>query len=235
MGDTSGLLTLSASRLKTFSACPKQYYYAYIDKQDTKKHPAAVLGTAVHRTIERVYRDRTEPVSTFIREFDAEAEKCGVEDPRSKYKNDGIKMVGDFDYGKRIPKESELEFTLAFPNQAHPLCMVHGYIDQAYDWGFVDLKTNARKPLQGVLDNDLQFIVYNWAYKEIYGQTAQQRIWQHLRTGEDLKADVEGKEDLAARVIERILEADFTGIYDKNIGAPCILCNYRAICLGTED
>ena len=53
----TGLKVLSASKLKTFNACNRKYYYEYVDKQPSKKHPAACLGSAVHKTIERVYKE----------------------------------------------------------------------------------------------------------------------------------------------------------------------------------
>lgn len=234
---TSGLITVSASKLKTFSSCPRKYYYEYVDKQPKEKHPAAALGSAVHKTIELVYKNHVEPVSTFLTTFDAELQKYEVtlEGRQKSLRTDGIRMVGDYQYEKRTPTELELEFRLAFPNQAHPLCMMHGYLDQIYDWGFVDLKTNGRKPLRGVLDNDLQFIIYHWAFKELYGYDPDESIWHHLRTGEDLQADVAGKEDDAARVIERILETDVTGVYDKNVGDACVFCSHKLICLGRAD
>jgi len=233
----TGLKVLSASKLKTFSACNRKYYYEYVDKQQTKKHPAAALGTAVHKTIELVYKEQVDPVLTFANTFNAELELAGIDgrDIKPELLRDGVKMVSNYKFDRRTPKEMELEFLLPFPNQAHPLCQIRGFIDQSYDWGFVDLKTNKFKPLGGVLDNDLQFIVYDWAFAEIYGYQPSNKIWHHLRTGEDLYAETTGKLDNAVRVIEKILDSDMTGVYDRSVGEACRICPHRLICLGRED
>jgi hypothetical protein len=233
----STLITLSASKLKTFNACERKFYYEYVDRQETVKHPAAALGTAVHKTIERVYREQIDPVPTFVDEFGKEllANNLNIDDVKPQLARDGIKMISQYNFLRRVPDEMELEFTLPFPNAAHPLCNIRGFMDQLYEWGFVDLKTNTFKPLNSVLDNDIQFILYDWAFEEIYNYRAQRKIWHHLRTGEDLYSDTEGKLDNAVRVIERILDSSVTGIYDRSIGDPCRICSHRLICLGRAD
>jgi CRISPR/Cas system-associated exonuclease Cas4 (RecB family) len=233
---TDSLVTLSASKLKTFSNCPRKYWYDYVERVETKKHPAAVLGTAVHKTIERGYKEETPPLIIYGQEYNAESKRQEMP-VVGKIFQDGIEMVARYDFTARTPQELELEFRLPFPNAAHPLCMIHGYMDQLYDWGFVDLKTNKRKPLRGVLDNDLQFIVYTWGFKELTGYDPEASVWHHLRTGEDLIADTAGEDkvDLAQRVIERILESQMTGIYDKNVGDPCLFCPHKEPCLGRSD
>ncbi len=232
------LITLSASKMKTFATCPKKYWYEYVQRSDKKKHPAAVLGTAVHRTIERLHTEeypKEDSVVLLAEEYQKESLAADVP-MDSKLFSDGIKMVDLYDIMKWQPKETEKLFELAFPNQAHPLCNIIGYFDQIYDEGFADLKTNKIKPMRGVLDNNLQFIIYTWAFKEIYGYDPSMRIWNHLRTGEDFKADTLGKVDRAQRVIERILDAEITGIYDPNVDdMVCRICSYRLPCLGRED
>ena len=230
------LTTLSASKLKTFSSCEKKYYYEYIEKACTDRHPAAALGTSVHKTIEHVYREQTDPIATFSEIFGkeiAQYEDTGID--LRKYQTDGIKMVRQYNFARRTPTAMEVEFLLPFPNQAHALCQIRGFIDQTYDWGFVDLKTNRTKPLNSVLDNDLQFLIYDWAFEQINGYEARDKIWHQLRTGEDLYADTVGKLDNVTRVIERILDSYMTGIYDRSVGDPCRICSHRKACLGRSD
>jgi hypothetical protein len=234
------LIQLSASKIKTFQSCPRKYYYEYLHKLPKEKHPAAALGSAVHKTIERVYKEHAEPVSTFLKEFAHELVKYNITEfswgQEAKLRNDGIKMVGDYDYSRRIPTQIEVEFRLPFPNAAHAICSIHGYIDQVYATSFVDLKTNARKPTQDVLDNDIQFILYAWAFKEIYQVYPEQAIWHHLRTQQDLIADVQGKEDYVSFAVDAILEAEITG-YPKipyKAGKTCLFCPFKDRC-AVED
>lgn len=209
-------------------------------KEDTVKHPAACLGSAVHRTIEKTYKEKTSPDSTFMIELGTELQNAELElDTKvsDKLIKDGLKMVTQYNYEKRIPDDMEVEFLLPFPNQAHPLCQMRGYIDQVYDeFGFVDLKTNKFKPLMGVLDNDPQFVIYNWAYSEIFNHPPVNSVWHHLRTSEDLYANVAGanKLDDVVRIVEKILDSELTGIWDKTVGKTCEWCNFRMPCLGTD-
>jgi len=46
------ILTLSASRVKTYQQCPRKYYYNYIEKLPTKDWPHFDLGTLVHGSLE---------------------------------------------------------------------------------------------------------------------------------------------------------------------------------------
>lgn len=232
----SNLRTLSASKIKTFQTCNRQYKYRYVDRVQSEKTQSLALGSAVHKAVEKIYkdrslaRDRTQVVLACYNEqvlenelpFDARAMK------------DAVKMIDLYDFDRRDPRELELEFTFAFPNQAHPLAYINGYLDQFYDEGFLDMKSNKYRPKQFVLDNDLQFILYAWAFKEITGYDPQLKTWLHLRTGEEFDADVVGKLDLAQREIEKILEAEVTGIYDKHTGEWCGWCPYQEECLGRK-
>ncbi|MFH0906268.1 MAG: PD-(D/E)XK nuclease family protein, partial [archaeon] len=49
----------SHSRLETFKNCPKKFFFGYIEKPDIKikKGIEAFLGTMVHETLEKLYKD----------------------------------------------------------------------------------------------------------------------------------------------------------------------------------
>lgn len=46
------IIKLSASSVKTYSQCPRKYYYNYIDKQERKEWDHFDLGNLCHRTLE---------------------------------------------------------------------------------------------------------------------------------------------------------------------------------------
>jgi len=232
----SSLITLSASKIKVFSACPKQFYYSYVDKRESPKTTALILGTAVHRSIEKYYKEDANPLDVFIDTWNKEHEENNLLPDTREY-GCGIKMVTGYDYEKRRPVENELEFIIPFPSPNNALCQIRGFIDQVYENGFIDLKTGKFQPKQGVLNNDPQFIVYAQAFKQLMGYDPEVVYWHHLRTSKDIFADVisEEKIDNVTRLVERILDAEITGIYDKNIGMVCSYCSYREPCLGRSD
>lgn len=232
------LPTLSASKLKTFVGCNKRYQYQYIERFPQDKHPAAALGTAVHATIDKVYKQRQDPVSLFIKEFTKELYDANLNlDPfvLARYTADGIAMVGDYNYLDNNPTATEVEFRLKFPNDSQAICTIHGFIDQIYDWGFVDLKTNKQKPKQEDLNSDLQFILYQWAYKQITGNPAMFSVWHHLRTQERLNAYVLNKEAFAEKTIEDILTAKQSGEYPKNRAYHCRWCPFKEPCFAEDE
>lgn len=233
------LVKLSASRLKTYSSCAKKYWYEYVERVETPKHIAAIMGSAVHQTVHNYYsaaREGLEPVSPlvdYVRVWGEELKFSPDTQVDQKVFVDGMDIVQRYDFQRRVPLVTEFEFLLPFPDPIEPICEIHGFIDQLYDWGFVDLKTSKRKPAQVLLNNDLQFILYRWAFYSVTGESARQALWHHLRTGEDLQSNANPeKVDFATRVIERILESQERGTWDRNVGEACLFCQHRTPCLG---
>lgn len=244
----SDLPRLSASKIKTFTACPRQYWYRYI-KRDESRHIAAAMGSAVHTSIDRTYRAWKEdkpadPATFYTQGWYSELEKSGIPDDNKVYK-EGLGIVQRYDWKRRTPEKGEVEFILPFPDRHSPMCEIHGYIDQIYDWGLVDLKTNKRKPDELVLNHDLQFIIYSWAYLQLYGEKPNHVFWYHLRTNEDIPVDAfsRAKVEYATRKIDALLEEQYQQAnddenmftwFDKNIGPACMWCSYKRQCLGEE-
>lgn len=64
-----GLPTISASRIKVYKTCARQYQYKYViareDRPEDHKNVAALLGTALHAAIEKKYKEGKSPTATF--------------------------------------------------------------------------------------------------------------------------------------------------------------------------
>ncbi len=252
-----GLRVLSASRMKTFTSCHRKYWYNYVEQHPYIKNMGQIRGTSVHKSVEEKFRDiksgnvqNVDPLLVYDDTFGKEMSNSpGTVFVRSEY-DLGMKMVRLYDFQGRIPAQVEQEFILPFPDSENPICMIHGFMDQVYSWGLVDMKTTYAKPKLGVLGYDLQFILYNWAYTQLYGEKPQAVIWQHLRTGEDIIADVQGEEKLryTIRAVQELLETlkitewhkEAVGeipieLFERNPGTACMMCSYRVPCLGRED
>lgn len=234
------LTRLSASKMKTFSSCPRKFYYEYVERQRQPKHIAALMGSAVHKTIETHYLDRREgivkdPLLIYNERISEELNLNPDVEMDGRVIVDGSKIVAAYDFEKREPKVMEMEFFLPFPDALFPICEIHGFIDQMYDWGLVDLKTSKRKPASIMLENDLQFMLYQWAFQELTGEPAKHTLWHHLRTGEDLEVEnkLDGKKlGMIERIIVRILEGYETETWDRCVGEACMFCSHKEICLG---
>lgn len=55
--EKEAILTLSASRIKTYQQCPRKYYYNYIEKLPRKDWPHFDLGTLVHGVLEHFHEE----------------------------------------------------------------------------------------------------------------------------------------------------------------------------------
>lgn len=232
------LRSLSASKLKTFSSCPRKFMYEYVHRQEKVRNAYAAMGTAVHRAIDSTYNawrmnlTARDPREVYWETWASEVMNNAGMQVEQKIMLDGLSMIEKYDFTRRTPLDTEIEFRLPFPNAIEPICEMHGFIDQMFDWGFVDLKTSKRKPMQFALDNDLQFIVYKWAFKQLTSENPSFVSWFHLRTQEDIPFNLsKDKTDFALHVIERILQAGESDTYDRCIGESCVFCSYREVCL----
>lgn len=227
------LTRLSASKIKTFMSCNKKYQYRYIDKVPYTRTTALVLGTAIHKAIELGYQGE-DPQRVFYDAWHAQLAEEGIEHNAKEF-NRGMRMLLVYDFEKRKPIASEVEFILPFPSAETPICEIHGYLDQVYDWGFVDLKSGKRAPKVEQLEYDIQFIIYAYAFYTLYDQRPEKAIWHHLDGGidiivPDLLETV--KFDTVMDSILSLLQSNKTELYPRRIAMDCGWCEYAKTCLG---
>lgn len=224
---------LSASKLKVYQHCPKKYWYDYIKKYPKgPRHPSALIGSSFHKAVEQFHKpeDTRDPMTVFTEEYKKACEEEGAEFDQLLW-SDGVHMCLLYMDVIRQPVKMEREFFLDYPLE-NPRYTIHGYIDQLYDWGVVDLKTNKKRPTQKELDEDLQFIIYAWAFEQIQGYPPEKVIWYQARTGKDIVANVVGKMDRVDSMIAKIDESYFMDEYPRNEGFMCRFCPFKGPCLG---
>lgn len=233
------MITISASKIKTFTECSRKYYYHYIDRIPEPVGGRALLGRCVHKAIELGFQGQ-DALSVYNEYWLRGASEVQDNSNLTKLYNEGLQMVDKYNFHQAPPIEMELGFNLPFPNEKEPLCYVQGYIDQIFQHGvIVDLKTGLRRPKAGVLDNMPQFVLYGWAYSQLYGELPRHIYWEHLRTAERIEAHIslEAVEDVydnAEELIERLQQTQDARKYTKNVGSSCDYCAYRGPCLGKE-
>ncbi len=197
------IATISASRLRVYRTCQRQYYYKYAlphnSRPDDDKNVAALLGTAWHKAIESKYIDKTiNPVTVFqdvmettLTLWENSGYKINMRDYYSTALKVGTEGLRKTDWDLFNPIALEQEFILPFPSAEYPIVNMKGYIDLIdMDGSVVDHKSKASAPAQDELDNDEQFLLYAWAYDQIYGYKPNRVIWNHLRTGRLYEANV---------------------------------------------
>lgn len=205
------LPTLSVSRVKMYRTCARKYYLRYILPKDQRpeeqKNIYALKGTALHASIEAYYtlynKDADEvkalnkalgvyqeTLLTTLSTWQEEAPVVGEEYAGAALK-DGKEILRKLSYHTLVPDVMEYRFALPFPNAESPICWMEGIIDMiTKDGTIVDHKSNSKAPSEKDLKQDPQFLVYRWAYEQIYGSAPYRVVWHHLKTGEFFPVDL---------------------------------------------
>ena len=246
-----GLMTVSASKIKVFRKCSRQYYYKYMlarnDRPEDSKNVASLMGLALHKAIENKYRNNASPTGTFQTVMDTtldEWENAGFDikgmDYLSRSKKVGKDILNAFRWEQFNPTELEYAFTLPFPNKENPLVNMTGYIDLIDINGLVvDHKSTATAPNQDELDNDPQFFIYYWAYQQLHGEAPWKVVWNHLRTDRLYEAHIKEDYDFKlGQMIEDIQDLVNSGPHyaRKEMDSFCrSVCSFRVNCYGNKS
>jgi len=229
------VIRVSASKIKTFLYCLNKFYYHYIDKQPDKVGIGAVIGTCVHAAVDHYFKFGRPALETFTNLWHQELKRNGLEHKHKAF-FDGEDMLVDFNWSY-TPTETEKYFYLPFPDRVHPIANMEGYIDQVFISDgvepnkIVDIKTSQYRPTQEQIDNDPQFIIYNWAFKQMYGEDVE-IYWYHARTGEYILADVNSPDKLDP-IIEVVKDIDqfMKAPEPPETTVTCRWCPHRNLCL----
>lgn len=210
-----------------------------------EKNVGALLGLSLHKTFERYYREKANPTVVFqdlmlttLDEWEAKGLKVNGMEWFSKSLKDGKAILKKFDFDQFDPIELELEFNLPFPNRDAPIAMVNGYIDMiTSDGRVIDHKSQKDKLTQDQLNHDSQFILYAWAYQQLYGSLPKATIWNHLRSLKlytaDVVTDFDFKIDKLSYDINAMLTEDM--FPRRQMDQVCTTrCSFYTLCYGNK-
>jgi CRISPR/Cas system-associated exonuclease Cas4 (RecB family) len=222
----SGYVKVSASRLKTFMLCPKKFWYRYFCENEEPANIYTMLGSSVHYAISEYFENGTQPEYSFMQKWDEISSGHNLDTNVSLYRR-GLNILRDYRWYEEKPKFVEFEFNIPYPADK-PFCYINGVFDQVYDWGVVDMKTNNEKPTKPELDNDLQFIIYHFAYTQLFGRKPQKMIWRHLMTMEDIEVNCDNKEHILYEAVVSLLNNVY---WFRRTGKHCNYCFVKEFCL----
>jgi len=244
--------TYSHSRLSTFEQCPLKFRYRYIDKikPDIEQTIEAHLGSAVHSTLEWVYKNIKNKVPTIDEiityysitwqdEFSEEILIVKKNLTAKDYFNKGIQFLADY-YSKYHPFEDgtiacEKRILITLDENTK----LQGFIDRIVkniangEYEVHDYKTANMLPTQEAMDKDRQLALYSIAIKEIYGKDKEVTlVWHYLahdtkivsrRTNEQL-------EQLKKETLNLIKEIESATKFPAKVSPLCEWCGYKNIC-----
>lgn len=226
--------------------CEYAYYLRYVRRVKTIESSASVYGTALHKAIKVGYDndlEKDEWVKTFKNEW--------VIITNSK---EGIIYSGDKDYIQKLragqdiianyydkfvkdkPKPLETEYFFSKKKGIKlGKHIVVGVFDQIDTEGrVIDYKSGV-KPTKFQMDLDLQFTIYSYAYRKLFGAEEKELVLLHLPTCSEIvtnRTDDEFKV-LESEVdkIEKSIEKDF---FVRNLDRGCATCYFLEECLSKK-
>ncbi len=165
---------LSHTQISCLLACPRKYYYRYIERIKTPMTPSLLMGGAYHAGVERnfVAKVKTghdlevpEVLEAYDREWNqrlsAEAMDWQEKSP-GEVKDSGARLLALYMETMApfvMPAEVERQFSVSIPGVEG--WTIDGRIDLiTSDGTIVDHKTSGKAKSQGDIDTELQFSCY---------------------------------------------------------------------------
>ncbi len=245
----------SHSRLSCYEQCPQKYKLKYIDKVETEVEQSieAFLGSMVHETLEKLYRDlgyqKVNTLDKLLKFFRSDWKKnwddsiviVKEEYGPENYLKMGERFITDyynkykpFDQGRTIALEERILINLDDSGDYK----LQGYIDRVMEseagyYEVHDYKTNSRLPLPEYLDNDRQLALYAIGIKERYPDVKDVRlVWHFLAFDKEIDStrSEEELEALKKDVIVLIDKIESDEKFAANTSLLCDWCEFKPVC-----
>jgi len=245
----------SHSRMSCYEQCPQKFKLQYIDKVETevKESVETFLGSRVHETLEKLYRDLNHQKMNSLDEllgfFCDEWKKNWSDDiiivkeeytqenylkMGKKYLSDYYKRYHPFEKGRTVALEERILINLDGAGEYK----LQGYIDRLTEFkdGFYeihDYKTNSRLPLPEYLRTDRQLALYMIGVQNQYPDVKDVRlIWHFLKFDKEVDSTRTEKElqELKQSTIQLIDQIESDSEYKASPGGLCSWCEFQSIC-----
>ncbi len=249
------MVLYSHSRISTFLNCPYRFKLKYIEKirPEIEQSVEAFLGSTVHETMEKLYRDmKFQKIATLkelISYFRDQWEKNwspSILIVRKDYKPEnymkmGEKFITDY-YNTHKPfdqtKTVGLEQRIVIDLNRNGKYKLQGYIDRLAltddgTYEIHDYKTNSSLPLKEYLEEDRQLALYALAVKDSYPNARKIRlVWHFLSFNQDvmLEKTNEELEKLKLSVISDIERIESAKDFPTKKSNLCEWCEFRSMC-----
>lgn len=219
------IISLSMSSIKDYLDCEKRYFFRLTEPEQAVSNIYMVRGSIIHKTIEDFgtdYEGGLEYLNVakntyFLNDKELSTLKSLWSDFHTHFST----LVSDDD-------EKEVFFKVPF-NKAN----IVGKIDRVLKGGvIIDWKTGYNPPQN--IDNDIQFILYNESYKQLYGEYPAGVYLASIPTGKLIKyekKDVYVKE-LYDRILPEMLDKikknrlNYTGLFKYGVCKKCSFIEY---------
>lgn len=245
----------SHSRISTFEQCPLRFKFEYIDEAETDVEATAeaFLGSRVHETLEKLYKDLKFQKHNTLQElldfYHDEWEKSWNENikiVRAGYGEENFKKMGKqfiTDYYNRYKpfdqaKTIGLEMKIILKLDAEEKYVLQGFIDRLASPGdgiyeIHDYKTSNSLPTQDHVDTDRQLALYSMAIREMFKDCKKViLIWHYLAFDKEIRSErsEEQLEELKKEIMSAIDQIESAKEFSPKESTLCQWCDYMSIC-----
>lgn len=244
----TGTMTWSATRLKTYLTCPRQFRYSYIDGVPAVPTAPLVFGRTLHEALCfghecQMQTGQLPPLVELLAGFETLWQQALEKD--QPFFRTGAPTAQQYE---KTGREILRAYWLAPENATAPLAAELAFEVKVGDMQFagvvdrvsegetglviVDFKSGTRKPGASDLANNLQFTLYAFAVGRMMGQQVERVVHYHLRDG--TRYDVVPTDEqfvwLLDKVVPQVARAVARGDFAPTPGFWCNWCDFRELC-----
>lgn len=242
----------SITKIDSFKQCRCKYKLQYIDKikVDRTKSIETFMGSRVHETLEKLYRDKTFCKTDSLDElmdfydriwdenYDDSVTIAKKEYTADNYRETGRKCISDY-YRSHEPFEEmkiiglETEDLLTLPNGRTYSIRIDKLGCKGNDYYVCDYKTNQKLKTREEADSDRQLAMYSvWVKKNFPDAANVYLIWHMLRFDKDITSERTDAElsELVDQIVGEIEEIESCNDWSPNVSTLCDYCEFRRHC-----
>lgn len=237
----------SHSRLETYQNCPLRFKYIYIERKERLKESIeAFLGSQVHETLEKLYRDlrftKENSLAELLEHYNSAWEKNWLDSimvvkkdyTPEHYRKLGEKCISDyyhhyhpFNQGKTLGLEERIFIDLNGHRVAGVIDRVVQREEGVYE--IHDYKTSGYLPDQATLDQDRQLALYQLGLQNRWNDVKQvELVWHYLVFDREMRSarSKPQLDQLKGEIIELINEIEKAKKEDDFPAKESVLCDW---------
>lgn len=226
------MIYLSASLIKDVLQCTKKAYWRRNYSELSQQTPTQEIGSEVHKCLETHWDKNLKDMEMSLAGSKVIRENMDIIHIYLKNYVDNFKVY--------CGKDDKIEEKFSFPIQSN--YTIVGKLDRVNsNTGLVlDWKTTKSPPIS--VDNDIQFMLYDWAFEKQYGKIANLVGYASLKTGKLIKYKRNDAylNELFSEIIPRVIsilennlysrDGIFSALYGRQSNT-CLNCMFKNVCL----
>lgn len=220
---------LSATSISDFIKCPQKVLYRFKKTVPEVPTKGMIIGSIAHKAIEKGWRGKEQAYSIV---------HSGVKENNLKAQDTiNLEFMMDIfflNFRDRLKDKDLIEYTFKLP--LYDDVFIVGKMDRISSGNLYDWKTSSKLPSR--LGNDVQCIIYDWAYRKLFDVQPDSICIAGLSTGELIpyREDRLFTKELFDNIIPRMIKTVRHETYER-LGVfnhSCYFCPYKAGCLGGD-